>query len=349
MRARARCQQCHLEHTASCVTQERQQHAIAYCQPNNHQKVKVKIKPKLSSPKVVSCPKTFSLGDAPHLRPPVTRAHRQPVARASATERSRAAAVASNAAAEQQRRGRLRHARALLLLLLPLRRDRGGARRGRRRRVRLRGAIRRLLPRALPRHRAAGGRARRQRQARHGLLQAKQNTPCLDEAALLGARSATRRTAALRRLQSNNPAETQRQGAARCPPAAHRIRLPNYKFASSPLKNVNLLFRRSFCSRVSPTPFSLARCCAVRSRRLPHRSNLARRLVRVPPLLLPLTRATRHARALRHGRTSEREPRPGCRKCTIPREPPAPRRRASFKPQRALGHSWPPAAASFKP
>ena len=29
---------------------------------------------------------------------------------------------------------------------------------------------------------------------------------------------------------------------------------------------------------------------------------------------------------------------PGCRKCKIPRETPAPRRRASFKPQRALGH-----------
>ena len=40
---------------------------------------------------------------------------------------------------------------------------------------------------------------------------------------------------------------------------------------------------------------------------------------------------------------------PGCRRCKIPREPPAPRRRASFKPQRALGHSGPPAAASLKP
>ena len=41
--------------------------------------------------------------------------------------------------------------------------------------------------------------------------------------------------------------------------------------------------------------------------------------------------------------------RPGSRKCRIPREPPAPRRRASFKPSRALDHSGPPAAASLKP
>ena len=34
--------------------------------------------------------------------------------------------------------------------------------------------------------------------------------------------------------------------------------------------------------------------------------------------------------------------RPGCRKCKIPREPPAPRRRAPFKPSRALGHAGPP-------
>ena len=40
---------------------------------------------------------------------------------------------------------------------------------------------------------------------------------------------------------------------------------------------------------------------------------------------------------------------PGSRKCKIPREPPAPRRRAPFKPSRALGHSGPPAAASLKP
>ena len=39
----------------------------------------------------------------------------------------------------------------------------------------------------------------------------------------------------------------------------------------------------------------------------------------------------------------------GCRKCKIPREPLAPRRRASFKPQRALGHSGMLAAASLKP
>ena len=36
-------------------------------------------------------------------------------------------------------------------------------------------------------------------------------------------------------------------------------------------------------------------------------------------------------------------------KCKIPREPLAPRRRASLNPQRALGHSGPPAAASLKP
>ena len=42
-------------------------------------------------------------------------------------------------------------------------------------------------------------------------------------------------------------------------------------------------------------------------------------------------------------------PVPGSRQCKIPREPPAPRRRAPFKPQRALGHSGPPAAASSKP
>ena len=40
---------------------------------------------------------------------------------------------------------------------------------------------------------------------------------------------------------------------------------------------------------------------------------------------------------------------PGCRKCKIPREPPAPRRRAPFKPSRALGHAGPPVAASLKP
>ena len=40
---------------------------------------------------------------------------------------------------------------------------------------------------------------------------------------------------------------------------------------------------------------------------------------------------------------------PGSRKCKIPREPPAPRRRASLQPSRALGHSGPPAAASLKP
>ena len=44
-----------------------------------------------------------------------------------------------------------------------------------------------------------------------------------------------------------------------------------------------------------------------------------------------------------------RRARPGFRKCKIPREPPAPRRRAPFKPSRALGHSGPPAAAPFKP
>ena len=47
-------------------------------------------------------------------------------------------------------------------------------------------------------------------------------------------------------------------------------------------------------------------------------------------------------------RRSERHE-PGCRKCKIPREQLAPRRRASFKPSRALGHSGPPAAASLKP
>ena len=41
--------------------------------------------------------------------------------------------------------------------------------------------------------------------------------------------------------------------------------------------------------------------------------------------------------------------RPGCRKCKIPREPPAPRRRAPFKPSRARGHAVPPAAAPLKP
>ena len=40
---------------------------------------------------------------------------------------------------------------------------------------------------------------------------------------------------------------------------------------------------------------------------------------------------------------------PCSRKCKIPREPPAPRRRASLKPQRALGHSGLLAAASLKP
>ena len=40
---------------------------------------------------------------------------------------------------------------------------------------------------------------------------------------------------------------------------------------------------------------------------------------------------------------------PGSRKCTIPREPPAPRRRASLKPSRALGYLGPPAAAPLKP
>ena len=40
---------------------------------------------------------------------------------------------------------------------------------------------------------------------------------------------------------------------------------------------------------------------------------------------------------------------PGCRKSEIPWLPPAPRRRASFKPSRALGHAGPPAAASLNP
>ena len=39
---------------------------------------------------------------------------------------------------------------------------------------------------------------------------------------------------------------------------------------------------------------------------------------------------------------------PGSRKCNIPWEPPAPRRRAPFKFSRALGHSKPPAAAPSK-
>ena len=73
----------------------------------------------------------------------------------------------------------------------------------------------------------------------------------------------------------------------------------------------------------------------------------------LPPPTLP----SRLSARARHGARLECPPpaanlSPGCRKCKIPREPPAPllapRRRAPFKPSRARGHAAPPAAAPLK-